>query len=308
MIAAPSPCSARAPISAASLQASPDEQRRGGEDDDAGEEHAPPPERGRQHARRAGGSRRRSSAYALMTHWRFSGENPRSVWMDGSATFTIAMSSTTMNCTAQSSASASHFRRADAITGSPFVWSDRACQTTATHFRFTSTIFQNESFALQSPSDGQELRPVLPDGARALAGRASAGRCWSCASCSRARSATPTWPTACRGSARTSSPARLRDLEEGGVVAEAQAPAAGRLDRLRADRVRRRPRGGRSTRWPAGARARSARRRPDDELDPEWGVNALPALFNADEARGLTETYVLRSATTSSRCASTTAA
>jgi DNA-binding HxlR family transcriptional regulator len=32
---------------------------------------------------------------------------------------------------------------------------------------------------------------------------------------------------------------------------------------------------------------------PDDELYPEWGVNALPALFNAEAARGLTETYVL---------------
>jgi DNA-binding HxlR family transcriptional regulator len=32
---------------------------------------------------------------------------------------------------------------------------------------------------------------------------------------------------------------------------------------------------------------------PDDELYPEWGVNALPALFNVEAARGLTETYVL---------------
>jgi DNA-binding HxlR family transcriptional regulator/putative sterol carrier protein len=32
---------------------------------------------------------------------------------------------------------------------------------------------------------------------------------------------------------------------------------------------------------------------PDDELYPEWGLNALPALFNPDAARGLTETYAL---------------
>ena len=32
---------------------------------------------------------------------------------------------------------------------------------------------------------------------------------------------------------------------------------------------------------------------PDDELYPEWGVNALPALFNPEAARGLTETYAL---------------
>src|SRR5687768_451866 len=37
--------------------------------------------------------------------------------MDGRATFTIAMSSTTMNCTPRSNASASHFRRAVAIMG-----------------------------------------------------------------------------------------------------------------------------------------------------------------------------------------------
>lgn len=33
---------------------------------------------------------------------------------------------------------------------------------------------------------------------------------------------------------------------------------------------------------------------PDDELSPEWGLNAFPALFNAERARGLTETYVIR--------------
>lgn len=33
---------------------------------------------------------------------------------------------------------------------------------------------------------------------------------------------------------------------------------------------------------------------PDDELYPEWGLNAFPALFAPEAARGLTETYVLR--------------
>jgi DNA-binding HxlR family transcriptional regulator len=32
---------------------------------------------------------------------------------------------------------------------------------------------------------------------------------------------------------------------------------------------------------------------PDDVLYPEWGMNALPALFNPEAARGLTETYAL---------------
>jgi DNA-binding HxlR family transcriptional regulator len=33
---------------------------------------------------------------------------------------------------------------------------------------------------------------------------------------------------------------------------------------------------------------------PEDELYPEWGLNAFPALFSPEAARGLTETYVLR--------------
>jgi DNA-binding HxlR family transcriptional regulator len=33
---------------------------------------------------------------------------------------------------------------------------------------------------------------------------------------------------------------------------------------------------------------------PEDELYPEWGVNAFPALFDVSEATGLTATYVLR--------------
>jgi len=39
----------------------------------------------------------------------------------------------------------------------------------------------------------------------------------------------------------------------------------------------------------------------DDELYPEWGLNGLPALFNGEEARGLTETYVLKRTTSSPR-------
>lgn len=33
---------------------------------------------------------------------------------------------------------------------------------------------------------------------------------------------------------------------------------------------------------------------PEDELYREWGLNAFPALFSPEAARGLTETYVLR--------------
>ena len=33
---------------------------------------------------------------------------------------------------------------------------------------------------------------------------------------------------------------------------------------------------------------------PDDELYPDWGLNAFSAMFHAEAARGLTETYVIR--------------
>src|SRR3954467_6612866 len=48
-----------------------------------------------------------------MTHCRFCSENPRSTWIEGNATFTIAMSRTTMNCTTLRSPSAHHLRRSE---------------------------------------------------------------------------------------------------------------------------------------------------------------------------------------------------
>ena len=86
--------------------------------------------------------------------------------------------------------------------------------------------------------------------------------------------------------------ARLRDLEAAGVVQKRTLPppaastvyelteyGAGLKEALYAL-----ARWGARTIGPPG---------PGDELYPEWGVNALPALFNAEEARGLTATYVL---------------
>ena len=117
--AAPKPWSARAPIRTPSLQASPEAS------DAAVNTTSPPMKRRRRPSRSATRppSRRRPpkrSAYALTIHWRFRSENPRSFWMDGSATFTIAMSSTTMNWTPRSRASASHFLCAAAIMVSSF--------------------------------------------------------------------------------------------------------------------------------------------------------------------------------------------
>jgi DNA-binding HxlR family transcriptional regulator len=86
---------------------------------------------------------------------------------------------------------------------------------------------------------------------------------------------------------------RLRELEQAGVVRKRKLPppAASKVYEL--------------TEYGAGldevmhALARWGIRSlgppgPDDELDPEWGVNAFPALFNPEAARGVTETYVIR--------------
>jgi len=86
--------------------------------------------------------------------------------------------------------------------------------------------------------------------------------------------------------------ARLRDLEAAGVVQKRTLPppaastvyelteyGAGLKEALYA-----------LARWGARTIGPPA---PGDELYPEWGMNALPALFNAEEARGLTATYVL---------------
>jgi DNA-binding HxlR family transcriptional regulator/putative sterol carrier protein len=87
--------------------------------------------------------------------------------------------------------------------------------------------------------------------------------------------------------------ARLRDLEEVGVVQKRKLPppaastvyelteyGKGLSEALYA-----------LARW--GARSLGPPN-PKDELYPEWGVNALPALFNAEAARGLTETYAFK--------------
>src|SRR3954452_13531888 len=81
-----------------------------------------------------------------MTHCRSSCENPRSVWIDGSATFTTATSSTTMNCTVHSRARASHLRRDDVMLLSlPFEKPVLACETLGICFQFASTAFHTKS-------------------------------------------------------------------------------------------------------------------------------------------------------------------
>lgn len=87
--------------------------------------------------------------------------------------------------------------------------------------------------------------------------------------------------------------ARLRDLEEAGVLAKRKLPppAASTVYELTEygaeldEVVYALARWGARSLGPPG---------PEDELYPEWGLNAFQALFSAEAARGLTETYVLR--------------
>ena len=98
--APPRPWSARAPTSQAWEVASPFRS-------DAAEKIATPARKSRRRPNRSPArppsSRKppNTSVYALMTHWRFAALNPRSVWIDGSATLTTVASSTTMNCARQ---------------------------------------------------------------------------------------------------------------------------------------------------------------------------------------------------------------
>lgn len=86
--------------------------------------------------------------------------------------------------------------------------------------------------------------------------------------------------------------ARLRELEGGGIVHKRKLPppAASTVYELteyghELDEVFYA-----LARW--GARSLGPPG-PDDELYPEWGLNAVAALFVPETARGLTETYVL---------------
>jgi DNA-binding HxlR family transcriptional regulator len=84
---------------------------------------------------------------------------------------------------------------------------------------------------------------------------------------------------------------RLRDLEKFGIVSKRKLPppAASTVYELTEYGLELEEVMYALARW--GARSLGPPG-PDDELYPEWGVNALPALFNAEAARGLTETYV----------------
>src|ERR671918_313799 len=86
---------------------------------------------------------------------------------------------------------------------------------------------------------------------------------------------------------------RLRDLEKFGIVQKRKLPppAASTVYELTEYGLELEEVMCALARW--GARSLGPPG-PDDELYPEWGLNAFTALFNPEAARGLTETYVLR--------------
>ncbi len=87
--------------------------------------------------------------------------------------------------------------------------------------------------------------------------------------------------------------ARLRDLEAAGVVERRKLPPPAPATVYELTEY------GRGLNEALYALARWGARtlgppKEGDELYPEWGVNALPALFNPEAARGLTGAYVLK--------------
>ncbi len=86
---------------------------------------------------------------------------------------------------------------------------------------------------------------------------------------------------------------RLRELETAGVVRRRKLPppAASMVYELTEYGAQLEEVLHAAARW--GARSLGLPG-PDDRLEPEWGVNALPALFYPERARGMTETYVNR--------------
>src|SRR3954447_881831 len=95
--------------------------------------------------------------------------------MEGSATFTIAMSRTTMNCTAKRSASPYHLRCSEPIIVRipSFASPVDAAEVTAHTFKSQPNTFICPLTALQSQADERQvLRPgaVLPHGPCAVAG------------------------------------------------------------------------------------------------------------------------------------------
>jgi DNA-binding HxlR family transcriptional regulator len=87
--------------------------------------------------------------------------------------------------------------------------------------------------------------------------------------------------------------ARLRELEAAGIVRKRKLPppAASKVYELTEYGAELEEVFYALARWGARSLGPPA---PEDELYPEWGCNAFPALFHPEAARGITETYVVK--------------
>src|SRR5918911_5185935 len=229
-----------------------------------------------------------------MTHCRSSCENPRSVWIDGSATFTTATSSTTMNCTVQRSARASHLRRDDAmLLRSPFRNASTCLRTLRGCFRFASTAFHTKSVvAILRRVMAKRFDQYCP----VAHGLSLVGERWALLVVRELLKGPRRYTDLAAGLPGIGTnvlATRLRELEEAGVVHRRKLPppaastvyelteyGAGLEEVIHA-----------IARW--GARSLGLPRR-DDDLGPDWGLSAFRALLYPERARGLTEAYVIR--------------
>ena len=187
--AAPRPWIARAPMSDVSRPGEPAQERAEREDDEAEHEDAPAPEQVGSAAaeqQEAAEDERVGADHPLQVFLREAEVD----WIEGRATFTIAMSSTTMNCTALRSAKREPFHLGDVISRSfrrSLVMMLANLQEPLAFCKYLHTAMATMKVVSTTTSTARSRTRS--------AWSASAGRCWSCASSCTGRSATPTSPT-----------------------------------------------------------------------------------------------------------------
>src|SRR3954469_6587451 len=229
-----------------------------------------------------------------MTHCRSSCENPRSVWIDGSATFTTATSSTTMNCTVQRRARASHLRRDEVmLLRTPFRNASTCLRTLRSCFRIASTAFHTKSVrAILRTLMAKRFEQYCPI-AHAMS---LVGERWALLVVRELLKGPRRYTDLAGGLPGIGTnvlATRLRELEAAGVIARRKLPppAASTVYELTDYGAQLEEVLHAMARW--GARSLGLPR-PSDELDPDWGLNAFPALLYPERAREVTSLYVVR--------------
>src|SRR5919199_1182702 len=229
-----------------------------------------------------------------MTRCRSSCENPRSVWIDGSATFTTATSSTTMNCTVQRRARASHLRRDDGmLLRSPFWNASTYLRNLPSYFRFASTAFHTKSFVAILPLVMAKRFDQYCPIAHAMS---LVGERWALLVVRELMKGPRRYTDLAGGLPGIGTnvlATRLRELEAAGVVTKRRLPppAASTVYELTGYGAQLEEVLHAMARWGARSLGLPQRR---DELEPDWGLNAFPALLYPERARDVTALYVVR--------------